>query len=80
MFGTIYIFAHVPNTQCHALLVERRKVHGSARVAKPLWLAWVGEQMPILDEVWRLYVRRFTQRLHWTLPKIATPLAVRKVE
>ena len=89
MFGTIYIFAHVPNTQCHALLVERRKVHGSARVAKPFWLAWVGEQMPILDEVWRLYLRRFTidhwyrflkQRLHWTLPKIATPLAVRKVE
>ena len=64
------------------VLVERLKEDGSARVAKPLWLAWVGEQMPTLDEVWRLYLRRFTidhwyrflkQRLHWTLPKIATP-------
>ena len=41
------------------VLVERLKEDGSARVAKPLWLAWVGEQMPILDEVWRLYLRRF---------------------
>lgn len=52
------------------------------RVTKPLWLAWVGEQMPPLSEVWRLYLRRFAvdhwyrfikQRLHWTVPKFATP-------
>jgi hypothetical protein len=64
------------------VLVERLNEDGSMRVAKPLWLAWVGEQMPSLDEVWRLYLRRFAvdhwyrflkQRLHWTLPKIATP-------
>jgi hypothetical protein len=64
------------------LLVERLKEDGSARVAKPLWLAWVGEQMPSLSEVWRLYLRRFAvdhwyrfikQRLHWTVPKFATP-------
>jgi DDE superfamily endonuclease len=64
------------------VLVERLKEDGSARVAKPLWLAWVGEPMPELDKVWRLYLRRFAvdhwyrflkQRLHWTLPKIATP-------
>jgi hypothetical protein len=55
----IYIFAHVPSTQCHALLVERLKEDGSARVAKPLWLAWVGEQMPTEEELWRLYLRRF---------------------
>jgi hypothetical protein len=44
-------------------------------------LAWVGEEMPPLSEVWRLYLRRFTvdhwyrnalQRLHWTLPKLST--------
>ncbi|WP_248277902.1 hypothetical protein [Brasilonema sp. UFV-L1] len=38
--------------------------------------------MPILEEVWQLYLRRFTvdhwyrflkQRLHWTLPKLSTP-------
>lgn len=64
------------------VLVERLNCDGSIRVVKPLWLAWVGEQMPSLDEVWRLYLRRFAvdhwyrflkQRLHWTLPKIATP-------
>ncbi len=45
-------------------------------------LGWVGEEMPPLSEVWRLYLRRFTvdhwyrflkQRLHWTLPKLSTP-------
>jgi hypothetical protein len=41
------------------VLVERLNEDGSMRVAKPLWLAWVGEQMPPLDEVWRLYLRRF---------------------
>jgi len=64
------------------ILVERLNENGSIRVAKPLWLAFCGEQMPALDQVWRLYLRRFTidhwyrflkQRLHWTLPKIATP-------
>ena len=38
--------------------------------------------MPPLDEVWKLYLRRFAvdhwyrfikQRLHWTLPKLSTP-------
>jgi len=47
-----------------------------------LWLAWVGEQMPTLDSLWRLYLRRFAidhwyrfakQRLHWTLPHLLTP-------
>ncbi len=38
--------------------------------------------MPSIEEVWRLYLRRFTvehwyrflkQRLHWTVPKLGTP-------
>lgn len=41
------------------LLVERLNEDGSARISKPLWLAWVGEDMPPLDEIWRLYLRRF---------------------
>jgi hypothetical protein len=62
--------------------VERLDDKGNLRVAKPLWLAWVGEEMPSLSEVWRLYLRRFSvdhwyrflkQRLHWTLPKLSTP-------
>jgi hypothetical protein len=61
--------------------VERLDEKGNLRVAKPLWLAWIGEEMPPLSEVWRLYLRRFTvdhwyrfakQRLHWTLPKLST--------
>jgi hypothetical protein len=49
---------------------------------KPLWLTWLGIEMPALFDFWRLYLRRFAidhwyrfakQRLHWTLPKLSTP-------
>ena len=62
--------------------VEPIDEQGNQRVSKPLWLAWVGEEMPPIEEVWRLYLRRFTidhwyrflkQRLHWTVPKLSTP-------
>ena len=62
--------------------VERLDEQGNLRVSKPLWLAWIGEKMPPLEEVWQLYLRRFTidhwyrfskQRLHWTLPQLSTP-------
>ena len=64
------------------LRVERLDAQGNLRGSKPLWLAWVGEEMPPLEKVWRLYLRRFTidhwyrflkQRLHWTVPKLGTP-------
>lgn len=64
------------------ILVERLNNDGSLRVTKPLWLAWVGNEMPPLSEIWRFYLRRFAvehwyrfikQRLHWTLPKLSTP-------
>ncbi len=42
------------------VLVERFNEENSVRVVKPMWLAWVGEQMPSLDEVYMLYLRRFT--------------------
>lgn len=47
-----------------------------------MWLAFVGEQMPPLSEIWKLYLRRFAvehwyrfakQRLHWTVPMFSTP-------
>jgi len=83
----IRVWHDLPERSCakhpmSLVLVERLKEDSSARVAKPLWLAWVGEQMPELDTVWRLYLRRFAvdhwyrflkQRLHWTLPKIQSP-------
>ena len=67
------------------LRVERLDAQGNMRVSKPLWLAWVGEEMPPLEEVWCLYLRRFTidhwyrflkQRLHWTVPNFGTPIAL----
>jgi hypothetical protein len=61
--------------------VERTDV-GQQRNYKPLWLVWVGEQTPTVDEFWYQYLRRFAvdhwyrfikQRLHWTLPHFSTP-------
>ena len=71
-----------PNYPMSILLVERLLEDGWPRVLKPMWLAFVGEEMPPLSELWKLYWRRFAvdhwyrflkQRLHWTLPKLSTP-------
>jgi hypothetical protein len=76
---------HERKAATHPMLiirVERLDAQGNMRVSKPLWLAWVGEEMPPLEEVWSLYLRRFTidhwyrflkQRLHWTVPNLSTP-------
>jgi hypothetical protein len=76
---------HFRRAASHPLLllrVERLEQPRSGRVAKPLWLAWLGEEMPPLSQVWQFYLRRFAldhwyrfakQRLHWTLPKLSTP-------
>lgn len=71
-----------PHHPMSIILVERLKADGSPRVQKPMWLAFVGDEMPPLNEVWKLYLRRFAvdhwyrfikQRLHWTLPMLSTP-------
>jgi len=76
---------HFRKAACRPMLllrVERLDELGNLRASKPLWLAWIGEKMPPLEELWRLYLRRFTidhwyrflkQRLHWTTPKFSTP-------
>jgi hypothetical protein len=60
------------------ILVERL----DCPTAKPLWLIWVAKHHFSFDELWSNYLRRFTidhwyrfakQRLHWTLPRLATP-------
>lgn len=65
-----------------SLLKVERSIQRTGKAVKPMWLAWVGEQMPPLAQVWLLYLRRFAvdhwyrfvkQRLHWTLPKLSTP-------
>jgi hypothetical protein len=54
----------------------------SSRCPKPMWLCWLGKEMPSLEQTWRSYLRRFAvehwnrlakQRLHWTLPQVGTP-------
>ncbi|MBW4489491.1 MAG: transposase [Trichocoleus desertorum ATA4-8-CV12] len=63
----------------HLIRVERR---AEGRVHPPLWLVWVGQSLPDLNELWQYYLRRFAidhwyrfvkQRLHWSLPRFATP-------
>jgi hypothetical protein len=74
-------FQAAANIQMQLIRVERLKKE-SGQFAKPLWLAWVGEEILPLNEVWQLYLRRFAidhwyrlakQRLHWTLPKLSSP-------
>lgn len=71
-----------PHHPMSIILVERLRVDDSPRINKPMWLAFVGEEIPPLSELWKLYLRRFAvdhwyrflkQRLHWTLPKLSTP-------
>lgn len=61
--------------------VERLNPSGASPL-KPLWLIWVGLDRPVLSTTWQQYLRRFAidhwyrfakQRLHWTLPQLATP-------
>ena len=74
-------FQHSAKHPMHLIQVERLDEDAVSK-SRPLWLAWVGIEMPALCEFWRLYLRRFgvdhwyrfaKQRLHWTLPKLSTP-------
>ena len=64
------------------ILVERLETVTGRLNSQPLWLVWVGIQMPSLAEIWQLYLRRFAlehwyrlakQTLHWNVPKLSTP-------
>ncbi|MCC5640508.1 hypothetical protein LC593_32710 [Nostoc sp. CHAB 5844] len=51
--------------------VEHLHEEGKLRVSKPLWLAWLEEEMPRFTvDHWYRFLK---QRLHWTLPKLTTP-------
>lgn len=63
----------------HLLRIERLT---PGRSHRPLWLIWIGQTLPSLQDLWQHYLRRFAidhwyrflkQRLHWTLPRFATP-------
>ena len=64
------------------LLIQRKGKNLSQRAAKPMWLAFLGEEELSLIDLWKLYLRRFAiehwnrfvkQRLHWTKAKLGTP-------
>lgn len=69
------------------LRVEIIKPKGKRRKFKPLWLAWAGECMPSLDQLWRRYLQRFSiehwyrfakQRLYWTTPQLTSNEAIER--
>lgn len=75
-------FKSAPRHSMSLIRVERLEQRCRGKLAKPLWLAWVGNVMPSLSEISRLYLRRFAidhwyrfalTSLHWTLPKLSTP-------
>jgi len=75
-------FRRSPEQAMELLSISRIQPEGKQGKSKPMWLVWVGEQMPPLQEVWQKYLRRFTvdhwyrfakQRLHWTKPRLGTP-------
>jgi len=63
------------------LIQVQRLNQNAVNQFKPLWLAWVGIDIPELSDFWRLYLQRFAvdhwyrfakQRLHWTVLKLST--------
>lgn len=63
------------------ILVELLETVTGRLNSQPLWLVWVGIQMPSRAEIWQLYLRSFAlehwyrlakQTLHWTVPKLNT--------
>jgi hypothetical protein len=60
--------------------VERQRAPDTRRKPRLLWFAWIGAEPP--EKWWNLYVQRYPVdhwyrfakgRLHWTLPRVATP-------
>jgi hypothetical protein len=73
-------FGQALNCPLQVAQIERLIAPGTRRKPKLLWLAWVGAEPPA--QWWQLYTRRYAidhwyrfakGRLHWTLPRFATP-------
>ena len=67
--------------------LQRLDATGQATSTRPFWLAWVGQTMPPLEQLWRYYLNRFAlehwyrfikQRLHWNLPHLGSPKAAER--
>lgn len=76
-----YHFRKSPKRAMEVLRVEVLETQNGKRRLAPLWLVWLGEQMPALETLWLQYLRRFAlehwyrfakQRLYWTHPQFSS--------
>lgn len=76
-----YHFRKSPKRAMEVLRLEVLETHNGKRRLTPLWLVWLGEQMPPLETLWLQYLRRFAlehwyrfakQRLYWTHPQFSS--------
>lgn len=75
-------FREAPKHPFSLIRIHRIDAKGTRRDPKDLFVAWIGETPPPLEDWWPLYLRRFAiecwyhfakSRLHWTLPRLKTP-------
>ena len=76
-----YHFRQSPKRPMEILRVEVLESNEGKRRFTPLWLAWLGKTMPLLETLWLHYLRRFAlehwyrfakQRLYWTHPQFSS--------
>ena len=63
-------FRQAAQREMEVLRVEVLKPVGRKRKFKPLWLVWLGQTMPSLDELWWKYLRRFAKETLLVGPKV----------
>ena len=63
-----------------SLVKLERLSQRTGKVIKPMWLAPVGEQMPPLVQVWRLYLRRFAVDQRQSIYQATPTLDIAQVE
>jgi hypothetical protein len=80
-------FRETADVSMDIVLIQRKGIKLNTDTAKPIWLACIFEKMPPLEEIWPLYQLRFNvdhwnkfakQRLHWTKPKLSTPVQAQR--
>jgi len=78
---TQFHFRNCALREIDVIRVEIIKPNGQRRKFKPLWLLWTGQTRPMLSQLWRKYLQRFSlehwyrfakQRLFWTQPKLSS--------
>ncbi len=80
-------FRETPDIPMMVVRIRRGGKNLNAPALKPIWLACLLLEPLSLEEIWQVYRRRFgvdhwnrfaKQRLHWTLPELATTEATQR--